>query len=371
MKVTLNLTHRCNLSCKYCYAGRKRGKDMSLATARKIVDFAIDAAPAEQKIGFGFAGGEPLLCFELLTEIVEYIRKQERETGKSTSVSITSNGTLLNEPILDFLRHENIELCVSIDGPAHVHNLNRRYKDGRGSFVDVVRNIRLCLEQLDTLQVNAVYGPGTVDFLAESLLFFIQLGISVIHLNPNIRTFYEGYDCSKLRTSYMQIADQYIKSYQEGREIAVNLIDSKIIAFLKKGYDAEDKCGMGETEFGFAPSGNIYPCERLTGEDDQSPLCLGNVDTGLDLSRRCSLLNQRGNRNEECKTCRYERYCMNWCGCTNYHMTGHTDLTSHVLCESEKAIIQAAKHVLISLSGQDNELFISHFMAYLPGVCYS
>ena len=363
MKVTLNLTHRCNLSCKYCYAGRKTGKDMSLATAQKIVDFAIDAALSEQKIGFGFAGGEPLLCFDLLTEIVEYIRKQERETGKSVSLTITSNGTLLNEHILDFLRVENIELCLSIDGPAHVHNLNRCYKDGRGSFEDVVRNIRLSLEQLDTLQVNAVYGPGTVDFLAESLLFFIQLGVCVIHLNPNIRTFYDGYDCSKLRKSYMQIADQYIKSYQAGREIAVNIIDTKIIAFLKKGYEAEDKCGMGETEWGFAPGGNIYPCERFIGEDNHSPLCLGNVHTGLDLSRRCSLLNRRGNRNEECKTCRYERYCMNWCGCTNYSMTGHTDLAGSMLCESEKAILRAARHVLISL--QDNELFLDHFFKYM------
>lgn len=371
MKAALNLTHRCNLACKYCYSGKKISKDMSLATARKIVDFVIDITPPEQKAGFGFAGGEPLLCFDVLTEIVDYVRKQERSTGKSATLSITSNGTLLTEPILDFLKQEDFGLCVSIDGPAHVHNSNRRYKDGRGSFEDVVRNIRLSLERLDTLQVNAVYGPDTVDFLLESVLFLIQLGISVIHLNPNIRAFSEGYDCLQLRESYRQIADHYIKSYRNGREIAVNFIDSKVIAFLKRGYDAADKCGMGETEWGFAPSGNIYPCERLIGEDNDSPLCLGNVHTGLDLSRRCSVLSKRANRNEECKTCCYRKYCMNWCGCTNYHMTGHTDLAGPMLCESEKAAIQAAKHVLVTLSEQDNDLFHSHFLTYLHETCHS
>lgn len=371
MKVALNLTHRCNLACEYCYSGRKITKDMSFATARKTVDFAMDIAPPGQAIGFGFAGGEPLLCFDLLTEIVEYIRKQERNAKKTASLSITSNGTLLTEPILDFIRQENIDLCVSIDGPAHVHNLNRCYKDGRGSFEDVVRNIRLCVERLDALQVNAVYGPGTIDFLLESVLFLVQLGISAIHLNPDIQAFPEGYECSKLRESYMQVADHYIESYQAGREIAVNLIDSKIIAFLKNGYDAADRCGMGETEWGLAPSGNIYPCERLIGEDDDSSLCLGNVHTGLDLSRRCSILSKRGNRNEECKTCSYQKYCMNWCGCTNYHMTGHTDLAGHLMCESEKAAIQAAKHVLVTLSEQSNDLFLSHFLSRVQEVCYS
>jgi sulfatase maturation enzyme AslB (radical SAM superfamily) len=75
------------------------------------------------------------------------------------------------------------------------------------------------------------------------------------------------------------------------------------------------------------------------------------------------LLKQRGNRNEKCKTCDLQRYCMNWCGCTNYHMTGHTDLAGTMLCESEKAAIQAVKYVLITL--KDNELFIDHFIKYV------
>lgn len=363
MKITLCLTRDCNLSCRYCYSGKKLKQDMSFATAQEIVDFTMDITPPGRKIAFSFFGGEPLLSFDLLKKIIGYIRKKEREAKKPISLSVTSNGTLLTEPILDFFREESVDLCISIDGPAQVHNLNRCYKDGRGSFEDVVRNLGLAFARLGTLQVNAVYGPDTIDFLAETVLFFTQLGVSAIHLNPNITAFWEENTYSRLKGIYMQIANHYIQRYQHGQEIAVNLIDSKIILLLKGGYEDVDKCGMGETEWGFAPGGNIYPCERFIGEDNNSPLCLGNIDTGLDQTRLCSLLKHRGNHNEECKTCDLQKYCMNWCGCTNYYMTGHTDLAGPMICESEKAAIRVAKHVLITL--KNNELFVDHFMRYL------
>ena len=336
---------------------------MSLATAQKIVDFAIDMTRPGRRINFSFFGGEPLLRFDLMKEIIGYIREKEPKNRNPISLSVTSNGTLLTHRILNFLEEENVDLCISIDGPAHVHDLNRCYTDGQGSFEDVLRNLKLAIEHLGTVQVNAVYGPDTIDFLPESVSFFMQLGVSVINFNPNIRAFWEESAHSKLRKTYMQIADQYIRSYQQQQEVAVNLIDSKIIVLLKGGYEVADKCGMGETEWGFAPSGNIYPCERLIGEDDNSSICLGNIHTGLDIMRRCSLLKQRGNRNEECRTCDLQKYCMNWCGCTNYYMTGHTDLADPMMCESEKAAIEAARHVLIAL--KKNELFLDHFMKYV------
>lgn len=365
MKVTLNLTHRCNLSCRYCYSGRAFKKDMPFTTAQKIVDFAMRLTPPGQRVEFCFFGGEPLLCIDLMKNITSYIREQEREAGKLVRLRITTNGTFLTQPILDFLKEENVDLCISLDGPAHVHDLNRRYQDGRGSFAEVVRNLRKAMKQLASVQVNAVYGPETLDYLPESVSFLTELGVFVIHLNPNICASWPKDIYPRLRESYRQIAHHYIQSYQHGQEIAVNFIDSKIILFLKGGYTSGDMCGMGETQWAFAPSGNIYPCERFVGEDKDSSLCLGNIHTGLDLARRCSLLQHKGNHNEQCKTCGLQRYCMNWCGCTNYYLTGHIGLAGPMLCASEKAAIQAAKHVLITLSELENELFINHFMQYL------
>lgn len=145
----------------------------------------------------------------------------------------------------------------------------------------------------------------------------------------------------------------------------MNLIDSKLIVFLKGGYAIEDMCGMGETEWGFAPSGNIYPCERFIGEDDDLSLCLGNIHTSLDLTRRCLLLRRRGNHNDTCRTCNLKRFCMNWCGCTNYYLTGNSDVAGPILCVMEKAAIKAAEYVLATLTNLDNELFIDHLMRYL------
>lgn len=364
MKFTLSLTHDCNLACRYCYSGRKFKKDMPFATAQKIVDFAMEITPVGRVINFSFFGGEPLLRFDLMKRIIGYIREKERKTGKPVSICVTSNGTILTEYVLDFFREQSVYLCVSIDGPAHVHNLNRRYKDGRGSFEDVVGNLRLALTRLGSVQVNAVYGPDTINSLPETVSFFSQLDVSSIHLNPNISALWEATDYLKIGEVYTQIGQHYVQSYECGREIAINLLDNKIILLLKEGYENEDKCGMGETEWGFAPSGRIYPCERFIGEDKNHLLCLGDINTGPDQFRICSLLKHRGNRNEKCKTCNLQKYCMNWCGCTNYYMTGCTDLASPMLCASEKAAVHVAKQVLISL--KDNGLFLDHFLKYLP-----
>lgn len=367
MKVTLSLTHRCNLACRYCYAGQVSKRDMTLVTAQKMADFAAANALPGKTIDLCFFGGEPFLCFDLIRQITGYVRELESRTGKFFHLSVTTNGTLLTQPMLDFVRQEGISLCISIDGPRHVHDLNRRYRDGRGSHTEVLKNLRKALGQLDYVQVNAVYGPDTIDSLPDSVSFFTQLGVSAIHLNPNICASWTEVTYPKMAQAYMQIGEHYIGSYERGQEIAINLIDSKMLLLLQGGYRAEDMCGMAETEWGVAPSGNVYPCERFIGEDNDSWLCLGNIHTSLDETRRCAVLSKRGNRNQECAACHLREYCMNWCGCTNYSMTGHTDLAGPALCASERAAIQTAKHVFTTLAELDNEVFISHLMRYMHG----
>jgi uncharacterized protein len=338
---------------------------MPFPIAQKIIDFLMGEAPVGQEVQFAFFGGEPFLCFDLIRQVVAYLRELERRQERPVRLSVTTNGTLLTRPILDYLRKEEIALCVSIDGPAPVHDRHRTYPNGRGSFEDVLKNLRTAIRELGGVQVNAVYGPDTVDSLPETTSFLAQLGAAGIHLNPDITASWPEAAYAKLRESYMRIAEAYVQSYQEGHEIAVSLIDSKVLLFLKGGYGAEDLCGMGETEWGFAPSGNIYPCERFIGEDGDSRFCLGNVRTGLDAARRCVLIEQRGNHNRECVACEYNKYCMNWCGCTNYYRTGQSNLAGPMLCASERAAIAAAEHAFFTLTEQDNDLFVDHIGQYM------
>jgi uncharacterized protein len=364
MRVTLSLTHQCNLACRYCYSGRPSNRDMSLETARKCVDFSFAMTEPEQRIDFGFFGGEPLLCFELMQAVTAYIRQQERGNGHAVALSVTTNGTRLTERMLDFLQQERVTVCVSIDGPARIHDQNRVYRDGRGSFADVQRNLQAALERLGKVQVNAVYGPETAVLLPETVSFLLAQRVPIVHLNPDIGATWTEDAVAALPAAYAGVADQYVESYQRGQEVAINLLDSKMLLFLKGGYSAADRCAMGEREWGFAPSGNIYPCERLIGEDEALDLCLGSVHTGLDRARQRRLIACRGNRNPECVDCVLQKYCMNWCGCTNYHMTGHTDHAGPAMCASEKAAIQAARQAFVALHEQDNELFVDHLMRY-------
>lgn len=364
MKATLSLTHRCNLACRYCYAGQVFKRDMPLATARKAVDFVIRITPPGAKVEFNFFGGEPFLCFDQMQAITAYIRERTEATGHPVRLSITTNGTLLTQPMLDFLHTEAVDLCISLDGPAQVHDLNRPYANGRSSFADVVANLQKALAQLSSVQVNAVYGPETLPFLPETVSFLIGLGTAVIHLNPNIGAPWHDHG-SALHAAFQHIAEQYIRCYQQGQEIAINIIDSKIILFLKGGYSLADMCGMGETQWAFAPSGNIYPCERFIGEDKDDSLRLGNLETGLSRIRQCALLAKKGNHNTACQACGFKEYCMNWCGCTNYYMTGRTNLAGPLLCSMEKAAIDAARRVSTTLTESRNDLFVEHFMRYL------
>ena len=330
---------------------------MSLETAQKIIDWIMELTPREDKLSIGFFGGEPLLRFDLIQVLTKYIREKECETGKVATLNVTTNGILLTNSILSFFREEKINLCVSLDGAREVHNRYRCHKDGRGSFDEVVANLAQALNKLAQVQVNAVFTPETICSLSESVRFIAQLGVPTIHLNPDITAKWTPQTFDQFQKHYEQVASFYIDCYQQNHELAINLIDSKIIVFLKGGYTAIDRCRMGEAEWGFAPSGNIYPCERLIGEDT-GVHCLGNIHTGINSRKQCQIVSMRGSRNKECQSCTLQPYCMNWCGCTNYHMTGYPDNTSKMMCASEKAAITAASSALNSL--KENDLFINH-----------
>jgi len=360
MKISLSVTHDCNLRCSYCYAGEKTNRSMQMETVRKIVDFAFMITPPHEQIDFSFFGGEPLLKLPLIEKALEYIEGKNKPNP--LSFNITTNGTLVTDSAITFLRDKRIKLCVSIDGPEHIHDRNRVDRNGQGTLNTILKNMRKVSEGLDYYQVNTVYGPETIAELDQTVRFLIDRGIRNIHLNPDIVADWNEADFGLITEMYRKVADTYIAQFERGEEVAVNLLDSKLILFFKGGYETSDKCGMGETEFGFAPSGNAYPCERLIGDDTDEAMMMGNVHTGVRLLKRCSIGKAHANTQTECTTCPVQQYCMNWCGCTNYHMTGYSDRVGSMLCHSERSAISAAKHVFESLQG--NPLFLNHIFNY-------
>ncbi len=365
MKATLCLTHKCNMACSYCYAGYSTKPDMLLSTAIRCVDFAFDNVPDGQKLGLCLFGGEPLLRFDLVRQVTRYACQIAPQAGKEIQISITTNGTLIDENIIAFAADYNIHLCFSIDGPPHVHNRNRLYRNGNGSFKTVMKNLELAMKRLSNVQVNAVFGPDTINDLPGCLQFFADSGIPAIHFNPDITASWPDTLCAMLPDIYDRIAGCYTESYRQGREIAVNLLDAKMLLFIKGGYALSDRCSMGDGEWAFAPSGNIYPCERFVGKDEDTAYLLGNIHAGLDARRRCALRAERGNHDPHCFDCALQKYCMNWCGCTNYFLSGRADMSAPILCAMEEAAIRASRSVFSTLVEANNELFMDHLYNYV------
>ena len=365
MKATLCLTHQCNMACRYCYAGRAPKPDMSQSTAYKCIDFALGSLAAGKSLDLCMFGGEPFLRFDLLQQVTAYAYRQAAVAGKVVHISVTTNGTLISPEIVNYAEENDVRLCFSLDGPPEIHDRNRRYRDQRSTSEDVMRNLEYAAKRLQCLEVNAVFGPDTIDEIPRCVEFFVTSGISLIHLNPNIKAAWSDELSPRLPDIYTRLANYYIACYRESHEITVNLLDDKMLLFLKGGYDSADTCSMGDGEMAFAPSGNIYPCERFIGEDDNLSLCLGNIHTGIDLKRRCALRARRGNRNFECLGCKVVKYCMNWCGCTNYFMSGQTDIATSILCAMERANIAAARRTFDALALSGNELFIQHMYRYV------
>jgi uncharacterized protein len=323
---------------------------MPVSTAETIIDFIFNYTPSTEHIEIGFFGGEPLLEFDLITQIVDYIHQHDAYSCKRVSLSIVSNGTIFTQKIRDFIKTKKVGLGISCDGPPHIHNLHRCFPNGTGSAQIVADNIRKALQSFPLMPVNAVYSPRTLPYLPDIVEYFAHQGVKNIYLNPNISAKWTQKDARITSTIYHRIGQQYINFYHQEQPRYINLIDSKLIVILRGGYQPLEKCRMGSGEFAFTPSGNIYPCERLIKPGDGKNHCIGNIHRSMH-----TLPNYRNDSvnaaiNLECQSCSLADYCMNWCGCTNYYATRRYDIVSPFICASEKAAIHAAFRVLHTLN---------------------
>ncbi|MFA5206547.1 MAG: SPASM domain-containing protein, partial [Lentisphaeria bacterium] len=153
----------------------------------------------------------------------------------------------------------------------------------------------------------------------------------------------------------------YAEGYRRQAPVRINMFDGKIKVRIRDGYDPCDKCGFGLDEVAVAPGGNLYPCERIVGDDTNTALCLGNVFDGFDEAKRMKVAACRGNTVAECADCPVRERCMNWCGCINYATTGAANRVAGIVCFHERLAIEAADRVAAALYAERNPAFISRF----------
>jgi len=368
MNFTLCLTHACNLRCDYCYAGAKSVRRMSWEVARCAIDFAFDHSldlarilgqPPESQLGY--FGGEPLLEWALLVRSAEYAAQRAEERGIRLKKTVTTNMTLLDASKAAWFKANSFYLGLSLDGNQAMHDTLRRYPDGAGSHQDAARALEYFRGPQSNAEVIVVVDPRNVVYLAESVEWLLGQDIHRIALNPN---FYIHWPNSALLTwkkACDRIGDLTIAKYRQGIPIRINVIDGKIQVRLNEGYAACDRCGFGHNEIAVAPSGNLYPCERIVADDSDEALRIGDVFNGFDAAKRSRIVAGRGNIEAECLDCPVKARCMNWCSCINVATTGAINRVSGLVCHHERMVIDMADRVGETLYAESNATFLARF----------
>ena len=356
----LFLNNQCNLRCTYCYNHAQFSNPMSEDVMRRALEMAF-AQPGEV-VNVGFFGGEPLVSFDLLKKGVAMTYEMARAGKRKIRLIMTTNGTLLDGERLDFLIDSKFRLAVSLDGPAHVHDICRVDAAGRGTHERVVRNLKAALECKPDIAVIAVAGPGNIRYAADALRFSASIGVKRHHTAIDYGA---GWDKNALRRfdrAMQKLADAWADCYRAGNPMTVPLIDSKIARNILHPLVKLPRCNCGGIEWTVGPSGRIYPCDRMVGIDDGTGPVIGDVFTGIDMQKQAAFLSCHHSTPSCCADCRDVHRCSFWGSCIKFNMTGRiTPDPPRELCLMEKSITRAADRVAGELWNEQNRDFIHRF----------
>ncbi len=367
MKVCLFLNHACNLRCTYCYNGRKFQRPMPLDVARRGVALALDDGN-EGPVQLSFFGGEPLMEMDLIRQIVPLAEAEAARLGRTLRLVVVTNATLLTESTLDYLMDHRFYVGISLDGSRAAHDATRPFRNGRSSYDRAVTNIRRALARPDGRGVKAiaVVDPRNVENLPDSFDALREVGLRTLSVNVNYEGGWTESDRDRFEVALRGLGERYVGAYRRGERFTLNLLDSKVLTHLKGGYACTDRCDFGCEEVAVAPSGNLYPCDRLVGDDTAHEVVIGDVFTGIDPVRRAALIASKNQVMKDCADCTLLGRCMHWCGCVNHAMTGSVGEASGLLCWFEQRIIEEADRCASVLYEEGNPEFLRRF--YEPRV---
>lgn len=343
MKLTLVLTHQCDLACAYCYSGRKFARSMEPHLGQRAIDRALDGLAPDQTLTLGFFGGEPLLAWPLARDLSRYARARARARGVRLALQLTTNGTHLSPDLLDQALLLGVDVTVSMDGLPAVHDAARPTRGGRPSSAAALAAIDLLRRRSATFQVNMVVRPEGLPHLADGARFLADRGAA--HLLPSLDY---GADWRPehgpaLRAAIAGLRRLYVERFPQ---LEIGWLETKTLLLADRGR-TRPSCGVGQGEVAVAPSGRHYPCERLVGEDAQD-LGFGHVDDDGPL--RVDGLCSQPAPDAACGDCGVADLCTNDCACANLARTGRADLPDGLICLFETACLTEAARALQEVS---------------------
>ena len=345
----LHIAHDCNLACKYCFAdeGEYHGKRelMSYEVGKKALDFLVANSGSRTNLEVDFFGGEPLMNFEVVKQLVKYGRSLEEPNSKKFRFTLTTNGVLLDDDILEFANKEMSNLVLSLDGRKEVHDLMRPRRGGQGSYDTVVPKFIKAAESRNQMNyyVRGTYTRNNLDF-AKDVIHMADLGFEQISVEPVVADKSESYaireeDIDTLIKQYDELTAEMIKRKKEGKpfnffHFMIDLSGGPCVAKRLSG------CGSGTEYLAVSPSGELYPCHQFMGMKD---FLLGNVDEGVirtDIRDEFKLCNVYAK--EKCKNCFAKFYCSGGCAANSYNFSGSINGTYEIGCELQKKRIECA-----------------------------
>ena len=356
MNFFISLTHACQLRCSYCYAGDKFKKSINYPTLDATIEFIL--SKANGSFGLGFFGGEPLMEWDKLVYATEKLEELASKKGVGFSKTVTTNGLALTQEKIDWLIEHNFFLVISIDGNNKMHNTHRIYADKSESFTKLVKNLALANNSFNSSKLSTitVLTPENIEHLSQSVKFLHE-DMEIKRIRLSVDYFSNWEDTEIIEKEFAKLKEYILECYNKNDDIYLDIVDEKIKSHIQNSCF---KCNFGEFKIGIAPSGTLYPCERLIGEDT-GVLSIGSVFNGFDGEKLAKIISSRGNKNKECQECEFKARCVNSCGCTNYYLTGDIAQTNGVLCYFQKLIINTADEIASKLYSENNELFMKKF----------
>ena len=351
----LHVAHTCNLNCAYCFAsqGKYHGERaiMSLDVAKRALDFLIENSGSRRNLEVDFFGGEPLMNFDMLKELVAYARSIEKEHNKNFRFTLTTNGVLIDDDVIEFANKEMSNVVLSLDGRKEVHDRYRVDYAGNGSWEKIVPKFQKLVEARGNKDyyMRGTFTHANPDFL-EDIKQMLDLGFTELSMEPVVCA--EG-DPSELTQEdlpivleqYEKLAELMIERDKEGRPF----IFYHYMIDLQGGpciYKRISGCGSGTEYMAVTPWGDLYPCHQFVGDEK---FCLGNIWDGVkntEIQKEFAGCNVYAR--EECRDCWARLYCSGGCAANAYHATGSVKGVYKYGCELFRKRMECAIMVAVS-----------------------
>lgn len=353
----LHIAHDCNLACRYCFAeeGEYHGHRelMTYETGKQALDFLIANSGSRRNLEVDFFGGEPTMNWQVVKDLVAYGRSQEEAHNKKFRFTLTTNGVLLNDEIMEFANKECANVVMSVDGRKEVHDFMRPFRNGKGSYDLIMPKFKKFADSRNQTNyyVRGTFTHYNLDF-AKDVLSLADMGFKQISIEPVVAPPEADYaireeDVPIICEQYDLLAKEMIRREKEGNgfnffHFMIDLTGGPCV------YKRLSGCGSGTEYLAVTPWGDLYPCHQFVGNEK---FLLGNVDEGVvrtdivDTFKHCNVYAK-----EDCKKCFSRFYCSGGCAANAYNFTGSINGAYEIGCKLQRKRIECALMIKAALA---------------------